>query len=201
MGSLVGGASVPPLPLRRGCAAHRARVQPGCEWVDVRDVSFGFSPRRIALFAVFVVHLFPLSAAADFYRYTDDTGKRHMVTDPDQVPARYRDQLRTVKTRPPAKRPPKHAAAPPTRARAPQPSQQAKTVEIFVTPWCGYCKKLERFLAAEGIAFTRYDIEKDRAAERRYKRLGGRGVPLTVIGKNTVTGYNPKRVLELLGRS
>jgi mycoredoxin len=35
---------------------------------------------------------------------------------------------------------------------------------MYTTPWCGYCKRLKRQLAADGIEMTEIDIEQDQAA-------------------------------------
>ncbi|MBI5888617.1 MAG: glutaredoxin family protein [Deltaproteobacteria bacterium] len=72
-----------------------------------------------------------------------------------------------------------------------------KKIEIFVTSWCPYCKKLLASLDANGIAYTKYDIEKDSNARAVYKSLGGGGVPLTRIGSTTVRGNNPEAIMRL----
>jgi len=35
---------------------------------------------------------------------------------------------------------------------------------MYTTTWCGYCKRLKRQLAADGIEMTEIDIEQDQAA-------------------------------------
>ena len=35
---------------------------------------------------------------------------------------------------------------------------------MYTTPWCGYCKRLKRQLAADGIEMVEIDIEQDPAA-------------------------------------
>ena len=35
---------------------------------------------------------------------------------------------------------------------------------MYTTPWCGYCKRLKRQLAADGIEMTEVDIEQDHEA-------------------------------------
>ncbi len=73
-----------------------------------------------------------------------------------------------------------------------------KNVEIFVTSWCGYCKKLEKFLKVHDIPYTKYDIEANPQAAEAYRSMGGTGVPVTRIGTDIVYGYDPDRILELL---
>jgi len=77
----------------------------------------------------------------------------------------------------------------------------AGTVEIYVTDWCGYCKKAEKYLESNSIPYVAYDIEKDKAAEQRHKELGGRGVPLIIIGTNKMSGFNPKTLEYYINNS
>jgi glutaredoxin len=123
-------------------------------------------------------------AAADLHRCTDDSGRVHIVDSVDRIPEKYRSQVRTIEAaRPPAQRP---------RAQTP--------VEVFVTSWCGYCRKLESFLKANRIRYSRYDIEKSSSARQRYEKLGGRGVPVVKIGSDVIRGYAPDAVLKRLKR-
>ncbi len=64
------------------------------------------------------------------------------------------------------------------------------TVELYVTSWCGYCKKALNYVKSNNINYVAYDIEKDTVAERRYRELGGHGVPLIVIGPHKMSGYS-----------
>lgn len=73
-------------------------------------------------------------------------------------------------------------------------------VEIFVTSWCPYCKKLEHFLQENDIEYTRYDIEKEAAGASLYKQLGGGGVPLMKIGSTVLRGFDEAEIEETLSR-
>lgn len=142
------------------------------------------------------------TARAEIYRYTDNKGALHFVDDISKVPKKYRIQLRNARPMrdisvvDTASAPARHRVEdPPPRSR----SNGSNDVELFVTSWCGYCKKMERFLKEKGISYTRYDIEKDGYAARTYRELGGSGVPVTRIGTNVVHGYNPDAVMSYLG--
>jgi glutaredoxin-like YruB-family protein len=71
-----------------------------------------------------------------------------------------------------------------------QPGRFTGTVELYVTDWCGYCKKARKYLTDQNIPFVAYDIEKDSAANQRHKALGGNGVPLIIIGKHKMSGFS-----------
>ena len=74
-------------------------------------------------------------------------------------------------------------AAAPARAAGP-------TVELYVTNGCPYCTKSKSYFDGKGIPYTVYDIEKDYAAQMRFKRYGGRGVPLVMINGRAIAGYS-----------
>jgi glutaredoxin-like YruB-family protein len=80
-------------------------------------------------------------------------------------------------------------------------SRFSGTVELYVTSWCGYCKKAESYLKSNGIPYVAYDIEKDSAANQRHKELGGRGVPLIIIGSNKMNGYSQENLEYYLNNS
>ena len=71
-------------------------------------------------------------------------------------------------------------------------------VEVFVTSWCPYCKKLEAFLKKSKIDYTRYDVEADAKAGTEFDRLGGSGVPFTRVGNEVIEGYDPQKVLAAI---
>jgi len=46
-----------------------------------------------------------------------------------------------------------------------------------------------------------YDIEKDSAAMQRHRELGGRGVPLIVIGSKKMSGFSQESFEYFLNNS
>lgn len=64
-------------------------------------------------------------------------------------------------------------------------------VELYVTTWCGYCKKAKSFLNTRGIKFKEYDIEKDKNAAKRHRKLNRRGgVPVALINGKKIVGFS-----------
>ena len=43
-----------------------------------------------------------------------------------------------------------------------------------------------------------YDIEKNTNAQRKFEKLGGQGVPLIVVGKQSMSGFSASRLEEML---
>jgi len=74
-------------------------------------------------------------------------------------------------------------------------------VEIYVTDWCGYCKKAINYMKSHDIRYVAYDVEKDDAARERHRELGGRGVPLIIIGSNKMSGFSAENLEYYLDNS
>lgn len=131
---------------------------------------------------------FAASAQADLHRYRDDSGRVHIVDSLDRIPAKYRKKVRTIEAPPP----------PPRSAYKPGASAGSKKVDIYVTSWCGYCRKLEGFLKSKSIPYTRHDIEKSSSARQAHLKLGGGGIPVVKIGSDVIRGYSPDAILRSL---
>jgi len=68
---------------------------------------------------------------------------------------------------------------------------RAHKVELYTAKWCRYCKKARAFFRSRKIAFTEYDIDKDKAASRRMKKkYKARGVPFAVINGHRIQGFS-----------
>ena len=64
-------------------------------------------------------------------------------------------------------------------------------VELYSTTWCGYCTKARAFLNARGIEFKEYDIEKDKNAAKRHRKLNRRGgIPVALINGKKIIGFS-----------
>lgn len=162
----------------------------------------------LALILAITLDVLGMKAYAEFYHYTDSNGSAHCVDNISSVPEQYRSQLKKVQTlsevsasgpglsRDESSTNEPQAAGRPRKKTA----QYSGAVDIFVTSSCEYCKKLERFFESNGICYTAFDIEKDDNARKKYKELGGRGVPLTRIGSLVVSGYNPDAILKAIER-
>lgn len=76
-------------------------------------------------------------------------------------------------------------SAPPVVASGAQPQ-----VTLYATEWCGYCAATRKLFEEKGIAYTELDVEKSTAGYEGFKKLGGNGVPVVVIGDKVIHGYN-----------
>jgi glutaredoxin-like YruB-family protein len=156
------------------------------------------------LLAVIILLLTFSFAGAEMYKWVDEKG---VVTFKDAPPPASK-KSKKVKTyrdndfdaTPPYQAPAttnKVVSSAPVSTAQPAPPKNVRftgTVELYVTSWCGYCKKAQKYLTERGVPFVAYDIEKDSAANLRHKQLGGNGVPLIIIGANKMSGFSPEGV-------
>lgn len=141
------------------------------------------------------------TATAGIYRWVDKKGVTHFSDNPPQkskseeavevLPTprlryQYEENYKSKYNNPESS----------TEAHIPR-SEEVRTrrehkVELYVTSWCGYCKKARKFFNSRRIPFKEYDIEKDRLAAARKKKLDARrGVPFAVINGQGIHGYIP----------
>ncbi len=82
--------------------------------------------------------------------------------------------------------------------RRAQPDYQPPQVTLFATQWCGYCRQMREYFADEKIAYVELDVEADAKGKAWHAQLGGRGVPVTLVGQVVVHGYDPEGVRAAL---
>ena len=79
-------------------------------------------------------------------------------------------------------------------------------VTMYSAAWCGVCTKARKFMTTQGIPFGEKDIDKDRGAKdelaKKARAAGIRagGVPVFDIAGKMISGFDPNRILALLGR-
>ena len=74
-------------------------------------------------------------------------------------------------------------------------------VVMYATSWCPYCAKARAYFKKNRIDYVEHDIEKSAAAQAEHRRLGGRGVPLIVVGKEKMSGYSEQGLDAMFARA
>lgn len=72
------------------------------------------------------------------------------------------------------------------------------SVTIYSAAWCGYCKQAKAYLTGRGIPFTERDVDQSDAAKAEYRNLGGRGVPIILVGAQRMDGYSEPQLAAML---
>lgn len=77
-----------------------------------------------------------------------------------------------------------------------------KTVEIYTSPFCGYCSAAKRLLTQKGANISEIDIASD--PERRQEMLsrarGRMTVPQIFVGDSHVGGFEDLYALDRAGK-
>jgi glutaredoxin 3 len=75
-------------------------------------------------------------------------------------------------------------------------------VEIYTTPWCGYCSAAKALLGRKGVAFKEIDVSRDAARRQEMiQRANGRWtVPQIFVGATHVGGSDDLHALERAGK-
>lgn len=75
-----------------------------------------------------------------------------------------------------------------------------KSITIYSTPTCHFCRAAKEFLTEKGIAYTNYDVAAD--AQKREEMIGltGQlGVPVIRVGDEVMVGFDRSRLAAKLG--
>lgn len=73
----------------------------------------------------------------------------------------------------------------------------AKDVVIYTASWCGVCKTAKSYFNEQGIEFEEFDIERDSRGKSDFRRLGGRAVPVILVGEQRMNGFDVSRFEQL----
>jgi len=127
---------------------------------------------KLILVALLLFYMQCVSANG-VYKWVDSTGKTHFS---DRAPSDAASKAVPLKVN--------------SLGSGPSALDSGAGVVMYSTDWCGYCKKARAYFRANNITFTDHDIEKDSSAKREYDRLGGRGVPLILVGDKQMNGFS-----------
>lgn len=159
---------------------------------------------KIMFFSSLVLLLFSTITYSDTYKWVDEKGVVHFQdykpagVAPSKVEVLSKEELKFNNYVNSAKESEVKSYFPASESEKAEGKGKKKTrysqnqkVELYVTSWCGYCKKAKAFFNSRGIDFIAYDVEKDKNAARRHKELNRRGgVPVAVINGRKILGFS-----------
>lgn len=137
-----------------------------------------------------------LSASAQVYKWTDSTGKVHYG---DQAPPEAKAAQVKVDAVTSYDGPPQvDNWVGIIRGESPRARPDPKTLTMYSTTWCGFCKKARAYLAENKIAYREIDIEASKPNHEQFKAYGGKGVPMFILGERRLRGFNEEKMEQFL---
>lgn len=132
--------------------------------------------------------------------YTDAAGEEHRL-DLAGVDLEASEETTALKAGKPYVPEPKVDGPEASAAETPAVQPEERVV-LYMTSWCGYCRRTSQLLTTLGVPFVEKDIEKDlQAAEDYRKKAGGyRGVPVLDVGGRIVRGYRPTLIHKYVAK-
>jgi len=131
--------------------------------------------RNICVLILAIPGLSASIANAEIYRYVDETG---LVVYTSEKP--YSTELaRKITIRDNA-----------VSSMDPYSEAASKEVVMYSAAWCGVCKRAKAYFEVHDIEYNEYDIDTDAQGRQDYIRLGGRGVPIILVGDQRMDGFS-----------
>lgn len=90
----------------------------------------------------------------------------------------------------------------PTQTTSPVSGQWNKEkVTVYSMPACSYCQSVKDFLTEQQIPFQQVDLATDKEGQAFMKKRKYSALPVTVVGKNEISGYDMAKIKNALGLS
>ena len=70
------------------------------------------------------------------------------------------------------------------------PEAKNKRVVMYSAAWCGVCKTAKKYFTEKKIAYSEYDIDTNPKAKADFDKMGGRGVPVILVGSRRMNGFS-----------
>lgn len=136
-------------------------------------------------YGLWLLFIYSLSVNAEIYKWIDGNGKTHFT---DRPPSDVKTETITPKIN-------SYSAVSVTPLIT-RLGHDDKVV-IYSAEWCGYCNKAKKYFRKNKIPYVAYDVEKSRRGRMDYKLLKGRSVPIIIVGKKRMNGFNIARFEKL----
>ena len=140
-------------------------------------------------FALLVALIAAPPAVADVYKWSDAQGRVHYSDSapPDTKAHQVRLKINSIQ-----------GPAVVSTLGSSGAAKAKDKVRIYTAVWCGYCKKAKAHLAAKRVPFDEVDVEASEGARSEFARIGGRGVPVILVGNQRMDGFSADELDAML---
>lgn len=77
-----------------------------------------------------------------------------------------------------------------SQARAAGQPAAGKKVVMYTTSSCPACVTAKQYFAKKGVPYEEIDVERSMEGRQAFQKLGGRGVPLIMVGDKRMEGFS-----------
>ncbi|MCT4595080.1 MAG: glutaredoxin family protein [Anaeromicrobium sp.] len=74
----------------------------------------------------------------------------------------------------------------------------SKTVLVYSSDSCIYCKEAKEYLNSEGVDFEEKNVSKDMNARKELMKMGFMSVPIIKVDDEVIQGFDKEKLEELL---
>jgi glutaredoxin len=76
----------------------------------------------------------------------------------------------------------------------------SRKVTMYSTTWCGVCQKAKAYFNQNRISYTEYDVENSTKGKQDFQRMGGKGVPIILVGNKRMNGFSQASFEQLFNK-
>lgn len=73
-----------------------------------------------------------------------------------------------------------------------------QSVTVYTSDTCGYCHMVKQYLKDKNVPYTEKNVSRDADARKELIEQGYMGVPVILVGNETVVGFDKIKLDQLL---
>jgi glutaredoxin len=151
----------------------------------------------LILLSFFAFSVSPNAVGDEIYRWKDKKGNVFFSDQPPS-PDVNNETIPLKDERPSDSTAPSKVSSPKTKSGITEEQRPYSSIRVimYMTSWCGYCRKAREYLHSLRVNLVEYDVEKDPSKEKEMltKSGGTRGVPLIDVEGIIIRGYGPSEI-------
>jgi glutaredoxin len=147
--------------------------------------------RKITCLLIILIAAFPLHA--EIYKWIDADGNIHYTDTPPENQRQSLEITGKISSYDSPEILPADSTQNATSAAlksGTDKSAKNKRVLMYSAAWCGVCKTAKKYFTEKNIRYTEYDIDTNPKAKAEFDKMGGRGVPVILVGNRRMNGFS-----------